>query len=184
MKKLSFLFGLTSLVILTGCSGYKTPSITPTTTTETVPTTSGSTDAITTTPSGKQAPCPAMPTVSSCPASQEKYIIFSSVSCGKYYGCRPIIKAPVSTTNSDIISKKIVIANFQFFPATTEISVGSKITRTNNDSSPHVILADNGSFQSTTLQQGESFSFTFNKAGTYGYICSIHGSMKGTIIVK
>lgn len=36
-----------------------------------------------------QAICPALPTVASCPAGQEKFVVFSSPECGIYYGCRP-----------------------------------------------------------------------------------------------
>ncbi len=32
--------------------------------------------------------CPAMPTVSECPAGQEKVVTFNSPECGAYYGCR------------------------------------------------------------------------------------------------
>ena len=35
-----------------------------------------------------------------------------------------------------------------------------------------------------SLAKGATFSFTFDKPGTYTYICSIHPTMKGTVIVK
>lgn len=35
-----------------------------------------------------QSPCPALPTVSSCPTGQEKYIVYSSSTCGVYYACK------------------------------------------------------------------------------------------------
>ncbi|MFA6255936.1 MAG: cupredoxin family copper-binding protein [Candidatus Absconditabacterales bacterium] len=91
--------------------------------------------------------------------------------------------APTPTTNV-ITSKSISIANFQFSPASTEISVGGTIHRTNNDSVPHLVVADDGSFQSATLQPGDSFSHTFAQAGTFTYHCSIHPSMQGTVTVK
>lgn len=37
-------------------------------------------------------PCPAMPTVESCPTGQEKYVSYSSPECGAYYACRPAAK--------------------------------------------------------------------------------------------
>ncbi len=33
-------------------------------------------------------PCPAMPTVNSCPTNQEKYVSYTSPECGTYYSCR------------------------------------------------------------------------------------------------
>jgi plastocyanin len=64
------------------------------------------------------------------------------------------------------------------------IAVGDTVTRTNNDAMPHDPVADDNSFQSPTLQKGESFSFTFKQSGEYGYHCSIHPNMKGKIVVK
>jgi plastocyanin len=133
-----------------------------------------------------------MPTVNSCPTGQEKYVIYSSPACGQYYGCRPTITTPPTptpapkptTTPNAVTSKNITIANFQFSPASVEIAAGGSVHRTNNDSVPHQVAADDGSFQSSPLQPGSSFSHTFTQAGTYSYHCAIHPSMKGTIVVK
>jgi len=47
----------------------------------------------------------------------------------------------------------------------------------------HTVTADNGSFNAT-LASGKSFSYKFTKAGTYTYKCTLHPSMKATIIVQ
>jgi plastocyanin len=57
------------------------------------------------------------------------------------------------------------------------------VTWTNNDSIGHTVTADDGSFNSP-VDPGKTFSFTFTKAGTYTYHCSIHPTMKATIVVK
>jgi plastocyanin len=57
----------------------------------------------------------------------------------------------------------------------------------NNDGTPHAIASDAGSpraFSSDSLSTGASYTFTFTQTGTYAYHCSIHPSMKGTIIVQ
>jgi plastocyanin len=46
------------------------------------------------------------------------------------------------------------------------------------------VTADQGAFDSNGLSPGNSFSFTFTKAGTYTYHCKIHPSMTATIMVK
>jgi plastocyanin len=46
------------------------------------------------------------------------------------------------------------------------------------------VIADNGEFSSSLLAKGATFSFTFDTAGTYGYHCSIHPSMTGTVVVQ
>lgn len=83
-----------------------------------------------------------------------------------------------------IVPKDITISNFQFSPASIEITAGETAQWINNDNVPHTIIADDNSFQSPTLQAGESFHFTFTQTGTVNYHCSIHPTMKGTITVK
>jgi plastocyanin len=79
---------------------------------------------------------------------------------------------------------KIAISGFKFDPATITIPVGTTVTWTNQDSANHLVAADDGSWKSESLAKGATFSHTFDKAGTYTYICKIHTTMKGTIIVK
>ncbi len=56
-----------------------------------------------------------------------------------------------------------------------------KITWTNRDSAPHTITGDN--FDSGSISQGSTFSQTFKDAGTFDYVCTIHPSMKGKVVV-
>lgn len=76
------------------------------------------------------------------------------------------------------------IDNFKFSPDTLEIAIGTEVTWTNMELSPHSVVAEDGSFESETLSDGDSFSFTFDTAGTFPYICGIHTSMKGEVIVS
>lgn len=75
------------------------------------------------------------------------------------------------------------IKNFSFKPQTDTIKVGTKLTWTQQDATTHTVT-DTGVFNSGDLTQGKTFSYTFTKAGTYSYICSIHNYMTGTIIVQ
>ncbi|HLG62304.1 MAG TPA: cupredoxin family copper-binding protein [Ktedonosporobacter sp.] len=86
--------------------------------------------------------------------------------------------APAANGNS------ITIANFAFAPASLTVKVGTKVTWTNNDSATHTVTDLKGAFDSGDLPTGQSFSFTFTKAGTYNYHCAIHSSMTATIIVQ
>jgi plastocyanin len=78
----------------------------------------------------------------------------------------------------------VSIANFSFTPAKLSISVGTTVIWTNNDTVTHTVTADQGAFDSGDLSAGNTFSFTFSKAGTYPYHCNIHSSMVGTIVVS
>lgn len=103
--------------------------------------------------------------------------------------------SPATTTNNmptqqtgtnqpAVATKSITISNFSFSPATITVKAGDKVTITNNDSAPHTVTADDGSFDSGTIQPGATGTVTLSKAGTVTYHCSIHPSMKGTIVVQ
>jgi plastocyanin len=79
---------------------------------------------------------------------------------------------------------KVDISGFAFNPATITINVGDTITWTNQDSARHNVQADDGSWKSPDLSQGQSFSHTFTTAGTVPYNCGFHASMKATVVVK
>jgi plastocyanin len=79
---------------------------------------------------------------------------------------------------------QVVMKNTAFDPATVTIKAGDSVTWTNQDPMNHTVIADNGEFKSSDLGQGATFTFKFDKAGTYPYHCSIHPSMTGTVVVQ
>lgn len=90
-----------------------------------------------------------------------------------------------STHGSPTLAKNAVsIRDFGFSPATLTVKVGDKVTWTNQDAVGHSATADDNSFDTGILQQGQSGSTSFTKAGTYTYHCSVHPSMRATIIVQ
>jgi plastocyanin len=93
--------------------------------------------------------------------------------------------AETPTTASTDNGNSVAIASFAFSPASLTVAVGTKVTWTNNDSVTHTVTADQGAaFNSGPLSPGQTFSFTFTKAGTYSYHCNIHPSMMATIVVN
>lgn len=78
----------------------------------------------------------------------------------------------------------IKINGFKFDPAEITIKAGTTVTWTNQDASAHTVTADDGSWTSDSLNQGATYSRTFDQAGNYSYKCSIHPSMVGTIAVQ
>ena len=61
---------------------------------------------------------------------------------------------------------------------------GSTVTWTNDDSAAHTATADDGSFDSSSIAPGATFSQAFDTAGTFAYHCSIHPNMTATIEVN
>ncbi|MEA2469283.1 MAG: hypothetical protein QOE38_281 [Thermoleophilaceae bacterium] len=88
-----------------------------------------------------------------------------------------------TTVTAAAASTGVTIKNFAFAPASTSIHVGDTITWTNQDVTAHTATASDGSFDTGNINQGKSGSHTFTKAGTFAYICSIHPSMHGTVVV-
>ena len=80
----------------------------------------------------------------------------------------------------------ININNFFFTPKELTVAVGTTVTWTNKDEEPHTVVnaASPPAFKSAALDGGDSFTFTFDKPGTYKYFCSIHPFMIGTVVVK
>src|ERR1700760_2785764 len=77
------------------------------------------------------------------------------------------------------------IQDYSFAPGRLTVPLGTTVTWTNHDDVPHTIVADDNprSFRSAGLDTDDSFSFTFTKAGSYRYFCSVHPHMTGTIVV-
>ena len=77
-------------------------------------------------------------------------------------------------------------SNFVFQPATITIQTGQSVTFKNTGQVPHTATADDGSYDKTPLNAGDSFTTpVFKTAGTFTYKCSFHASlgMVGKIIV-
>jgi plastocyanin len=78
----------------------------------------------------------------------------------------------------------VEIGNFTFKNQLTMVKIGTTVTWTNADDIPHTVVSKDGEFKSKVLDTGDRFSFTFAKAGQFGYFCSLHPHMTGTIVVK
>jgi plastocyanin len=78
----------------------------------------------------------------------------------------------------------VSIDNFTFKAPVLTVKPGTTVIWTNGDDIPHTVVSKDGAFKSKVLDTGDRFSFTFAKAGQFGYFCSLHPHMTGTIIVK
>ena len=92
-----------------------------------------------------------------------------------------LIFAPAALAQDDMT---VSIQDFSFNPGQITVAPGTTVTWTNEGPSPHTTTADDGSWDSGELQQGEDFSFTFDEPGTYTYHCSIHPDMTASVKVS
>lgn len=76
------------------------------------------------------------------------------------------------------------IKEFAFSKKSIKVSKGTKITWTNQDEAHHNVVAkEDGGPKGQLLAKGESYSFTFDTAGTFNYKCEPHPYMKGIVNV-
>ncbi|HEX6667751.1 MAG TPA: cupredoxin domain-containing protein [Solirubrobacterales bacterium] len=85
-------------------------------------------------------------------------------------------------TASASATKSVKIANFAFAPGKTTVTAGTKVAFSNSDSTTHT--ATGKGFNTGRISKGRTKSVTFSKKGTFAYHCSIHPTMKGTIVVE
>jgi plastocyanin len=79
---------------------------------------------------------------------------------------------------------RILIKDFMFTPMALTTKVGVEVTWVNQDDEPHTVVSDTGLFRSGALDTGNSYTFKFDKPGTYHVFCSIHPQMMATIVVE
>ena len=81
-------------------------------------------------------------------------------------------------------TNEIDIADFKYMPDAVTVTAGTKVTWTNSDDAAHTASADDDSFDTGDLDQGDSKSITLDEPGMYSYFCRFHPFMKATIEVR
>lgn len=79
----------------------------------------------------------------------------------------------------------VSIIDNAFNPASLTVDSGVTVTWRNNGATTHTVTSDStGLFNSGNIAPGGTFSRAFNTKGTFGYHCTIHAGMAGSITVK
>jgi plastocyanin len=93
--------------------------------------------------------------------------------------CALSAASPVSARTANVVMK-----NFDFSPMAITVAAGTTVTWKNLDGEPHTVVSADGLFRSSALDENDSYSYRFDKPGTYKYVCSIHPKMMATVTVK
>ncbi len=99
-------------------------------------------------------------------------------------GATPVGATPVATSGKAVA---VAIKNFAYNPSPVTVPVGTTVTWTNEDNTPHTVTGlgpAKALIKSGVMKTGATFSVTFDKAGEYDYYCEFHAGMKGKVIVK
>jgi plastocyanin len=101
-------------------------------------------------------------------------------------GFSVVRKSSITTAQDKASTAEVKVDNFSFAPVSLTVAAGTTVTWTNRDDIPHTVVStdDAKTFKSKVLDTDEKFSFTFTKAGTYPYFCSIHPKMTGKVVAQ
>jgi plastocyanin len=80
----------------------------------------------------------------------------------------------------------VTIGDYFYDPDQITISPGATVLWTNEGTAKegHTVTDKNGSFDSGILKNGDTYSHTFDTAGTFNLFCSVHPKMKQTVLVE
>jgi plastocyanin len=93
--------------------------------------------------------------------------------------------APPGAAAPTTQAAKVRIVSYKFAPPTVLLKRGGTITFTNRDPTAHTATADAGpTFDTGSLQQGQSKTIRFSTAGTFAYHCQFHAFMTGSVVVS
>lgn len=96
-----------------------------------------------------------------------------------------LLAISVVTVKATGNGSQVKIDNFTFAPKALIVPVGTTVQWVNRDDIPHTVVSDDKTtFKSKALDTDDNFSYTFSKAGTYSYFCSLHPKMTGKVVVQ
>lgn len=109
----------------------------------------------------------------------------SSSSTNNMGNMNPPSSSSSSNNQTAKATNSVTIQNYAFSPADITVKAGTTVTWTNKDSVAHTVTETDGQTgpNSGDVNPNGSYTFTFAKAGTYHYHCSIHPEMVGTVTV-
>jgi YVTN family beta-propeller protein len=96
---------------------------------------------------------------------------------------RKVVVLPTAVT-AQSSGAKVSIANFAFAPGEITVAPGSTVTWSNDDGAPHGLAYNDGASGTDVLLPGASFSRTYDKPGTFDYVCAVHPYMTGKVTVR
>ena len=132
-------------------------------------------------PAGEAVYSSGEPVVTDAPVAVEGTVAFNTTAA-------PVIAPAPSTTAAPSAPENVAasLVDNRFQPTALTVAVGSTVTWTNNGNNIHALTSTDGLFDSGALAGGQSFSFTFDKAGTYRLLCRQHSlnGMAGQIVVQ
>lgn len=116
------------------------------------------------------------------PAAQRRWLRHAGLALGT------ALALTVTAASADRVIKPtlrtVVIESMQFSPQQVEVKLGETVVWTNKDFFPHTATAEDHSFDSGEIATNRSWRFKPRKKGVFPYVCTLHPTMKGSLVVK
>ena len=109
----------------------------------------------------------------------KKPTMYRLLQCGLTLAC---LLVPLMGRTNDAATIKI--DNFTFSPEKLTVAKGTEVTWTNDDDIPHTIVLTANNVRSKAIDTDKTFTYRFDKAGTFSYICGLHPHMHGEVVVR
>lgn len=78
----------------------------------------------------------------------------------------------------------VVMEGVAFVPQTLTVKQGDTVVWVNKDPFPHTATAEDRSFDSGEMGADKTWKYTVSKKGKVPYLCALHPTMKGTLVVE
>ena len=109
-------------------------------------------------------------------------ILVAAASISLVYALQGVVGMSVSAAAPT--THTIVIAGMKYSPESVTVKRGDIVVWVNKDFFPHTATAQNRSFDSKEIGTDKTWEYVAKKDGTFHYICTLHPTMKATLIVK
>lgn len=132
--------------------------------------------------------------MAACGSSSPKVASSSAPSVAPSVGPSAVASGKAHSSPTPVLNQRIDISDFAFAPNRLTIRANTTVIWYQQGKAQHTVTSGtddtatgaakpDGKFNSGTLKPSTTFTFTFTKAGTYAYFCSIHPKQMSALIV-
>jgi len=186
MHRRTLALSLIAGLAVAACGGYGSPAAVPAATAATYSQGDyGTGTAASTVPTAAPAAPTTAPAAPTAPATAPTAATLAPAPASATPTTAPASATPTTApTTAPAGGAAVAIVDYGFNAADITVKAGTTVTWTNTGQRGHTVTStDSGFTSSGTLSSGNTYAVTFGTAGSFSYVCAIHGSMKGTVTV-
>lgn len=94
------------------------------------------------------------------------------------------LSAASGAVQADARVHVVVIEAMRYVPDVIEVNAGDTVVWKNKDAFPHTATAGDRDFDSGSIGSEHAWKFKARRKGVFPYVCTLHPTMKATLVVK